>query len=722
MDNFVEDDLPAAPAPVPSEDERPEATQPPEDLALVKRIQARIKADKQHHSKAFDQMRKDMFLARTGRTPDYPTGHYAANLCGRHVKVKTAALYAKNPKAVARRRDTLDFQVWDESPQSLQMAMQTVAMAQQMIPQPDPETGAAPIAAEPPQEMIQAFEQATALISDFQSGTQRRQLIGKIGKTLEVLFAQALREQKPVDFRTGMKQMVRRACTTGVGYIELGFQREYGPRPGVNEQLSDARARLDHMKAMAERIGDSENPISPDDPEIAELEHSIAALTAEPEIVLREGLFIDFPQSTRVIPDTICRTLVGFIGARHLTVELMYTPDQVNEMFDVKLGKNFRAYSTDGKEPGGENANYVADDKDQSATGSDERGMVCVWKHYDKVSGLVYYLADGYNGWLREPAAPDVFVEDFWPVYALTFNEVESEEYLFPPSDVHLIQDQQMEYNRAKQGLREHRQAARPRFIYAKGSIEHEDIKQLATLDAFDAAGVNVPPGSDIKQLVVPLQIPGVDPNLYEVGQIFSDIQLIVGSSEAQFGGIAKATATEASIAASSSASSDGSSVDDLDAFLTMVTRAAGQILLREMSEEQVMQIVGPGAVWPHMTLAEIASEVYLEIEAGSSGKPNQAIEVNNFERLAPILMQIPSIDPIWLAKQAIKRLDDRLDITEAISMGVPAIMAQNRMSQMAPTDPGADPQDQGGEGAANGPRPGTQQPGSSAAFGSNQV
>jgi hypothetical protein len=51
------------------------------------------------------------------------------------------------------------------------------------------------------------------------------------------------------------------------------------------------------------------------------------------------------------------------------------------------------------------------------------------------------------------------------------------------------------------------------------------------------------------------------------------------------------------------------------------------------MSEEQVKAIVGPGAVWPHLTLADIADEIFLEVEAGSTGKPNQAVEINNWKR-----------------------------------------------------------------------------------------
>lgn len=708
-----------------------EAQPDPSELELVKRIQKEIKADKLFHEKSFAQMRRDMFVARTGRIPEYPVEHYKANLTGRHVKAKTAALYAKNPKAVAKRRETLDFTLWDESPKSLMMAMQTVQMAQQLLAAPagvDPATGQPIPGAAPavPPEIEQAVASANALLQDFTQGMERRNQIDKIGKTLEILFAQSMREQKPVDFKTSMKQAVRRTCTTGVGYIELGFQREYGPRPEMTEKLADARTRLDHLRVLAEKVEDTENPIQPDDPEIAELKMSIEALQNEQEIVLREGLIADFPQSTKVIPDRLCKQLVGFIGSRRLTLEYTYTADQVKEVFKVDLKKNYTGYSPNAKGEADNSPNVVPDDGDGETeikpAGKGE-GLVCVWKHYDKTSGLVYFVVDGYDRFLRPPAAPDVFVEDFWPVYALTFNAVEDEDTLFPPSDVYLMLDQQMEYNRSRQGMREHRKAARPRWAFVNGALEEQDVKNLVLAEPFSVTGLNMDPSMKIGDILQVIPVPGVDPNLYETGQLFTDIQMVVGSSEAQFGGTAQATATESAIAANSSASSDSASVDDLDAFLTVVARAAGQILLREMSEEKVKEIVGVGAVWPQMTLAQIASEIFLEVEAGSSGKPNQAIEVQNFKELAPLLMQIPEIDSTWMAKEAIRRLDDRIDLTQAIASGAPSIMAQNRMQQIAPADPNADPTAQGGEGANNGPAgPPVQQPGSEPAFGSNQV
>jgi len=697
---------------------------------LVARVIQDIKGDKAHHKKAFDRMRRDMQVAMWGAEETWGEDKYRANIVGRHIRAKVAALYAKNPRVVAKRPEQLDFAVWDEDPASLQLAMQTVMAAQQAMQMPtleqDPVTGEV-VPVEP--QLPPGFEQAQAIVADFQQGMARRQMMTRIGKTLEVLFAKAMREQKPLDFKMAMKQLVRRALTTGVGYVEIGFQREMGPRPEMQERLADFRARLDHLRALAEKAASGE--IEPVDAEIAELEASINSLMNEPEIVLREGLIFDFPPSTKVIPDRLCKQLVGFVGARRVTIEYDYTVDQVREVFGVDLGKHYVPYRTDGECA---SERYEEDvqqgDLFDGYLRPQRRGddIVRVWKQYDKESGLVYVVADGYPDFLREPAAPDVFVEDFWPVYALTFNAVESETELFPPSDVSLLLDQQREYNRSRQGKREHREAARPRWAYARGALSERDETALTTVRPFQAVPLDFDTTAKIGDILQPIPVPGVDPNLYDTGEIFTDMQLTVGAQEAQLGGVSKATATEAAIAEGAATAADGASIDDLDAFLTMVARASGQVLLREMSPEIVTQKVGPGAVWPEATLAEIADEIYLEIEAGSTGKPNQAVEINNFQQLAPILMQIPGISPMWLAKEALRRLDDRLDLTEAVAAGIPSIVAQNQLAGQSANpavtpaeNPNDEPAAQGREGASNAPKP-EEQPGSDPAFGSNQV
>lgn len=707
-------------SPDPNEANQPE--KPESHRRLVKEILRSIGDDKRYFEKPFKRMVEDMQMAMWGSDKDWMAGNnYRANIAGRHIQQKTASLYAKNPKAKATRRETLDFAIWDEMPETLENAFMTMIQAQQaaqqaamLPPVPHPLTGM-PVPQQP--QVPPGYQEAMALMEDFQQGTERRKQIAKIGETLEILFAYYLKEQKPLDFKRCMKQVVRRTCTTGVGYIEIGFQREYGPRPGLTEQLADVQSRLDHLARLQKEVDDED--ISEDDAEMAELEFALQSLQAEPEVVIREGLLLDAPQSTKVIPDRLTQSLIGFVGARHITIEYMYTPQEVEEIFKVDLKGQYRGYNADGKswEPKGQLNMF----DNTTADPNTDKGLVCVYKRYDKPSGLVYYVADGYPDFLREPAAPDVLVEDFWPIYALTFNAVESETELFPPSDVALLKPMQEEYNRSRQGLREHREAARPRWIFNNGAFEANDIERIQRMKPFDALGLNIDPQAKIADILQAMPVPGVDPNLYETGPIFTDTQLAVGSQEATFGGTSGATATESAIAANSSNSASQANVDDLDGFLTVIARASSQVLMREMSEDKVKEIVGPGAVWPEQDVAGIINELFLEVEAGSTGKPNQAVEVQNIKDLLPIIMQLPNINPMWIAKQVLTRFDDRLDLTDAIIANVPSIVSQNRMALAAPNDPNAQPEAQGAEGGANGPQP-PEQGGSSAAFGNNQI
>jgi hypothetical protein len=88
---------------------------------------------------------------------------------------------------------------------------------------------------------------------------------------------------------------------------------------------------------------------------------------------------------------------------------------------------------------------------------------------------------------------------------------------------------------------------------------------------------------------------------------------------------------------------------------------------------------------------------------------------------MLPMLIQMGSIDPTWLARETLRRLDDRMDLTDAIVAGIPSIAAMNQQKQIAGAADGNDPNAQGAQGANNAPKP-EQEGGSGPAFGSNQV
>ena len=124
------------------------------------------------------------------------------------------------------------------------------------------------------------------------------------------------------------------------------------------------------------------------------------------------------------------------------------------------------------------------------------------------------------------------------------------------------------------------------------------------------------------------------------------------------------------------------------------------------MNPETATKIAGRGAIWPTLSAQEISDQLFLEIEAGSTGRPNRASEIAALERLFPVLSQVPGIDPSWLAKVAVRAYDSGVDLTDAIKTALPSIMAMNAQKQQSTGDPATDPNAQGAQGAMNAPAP----------------
>jgi hypothetical protein len=647
-----------------------------------------VKFAKKHWEKSFERMREDMdFALGLQWSQDRNDPRYTANITIRMVMQKTSFLYAKNPRAVARRRERLMNTVWDGSQDQLESTMQSMQMMQ-----------GSPMGMAP--EMMQAQQQAMQIFADAQQVREYDRQMDAIARTLELLYAYEVSEQTH-PFKQMMKMVVRRVITAGVGYVKLGFQRVMEKRPEVEARIADASEKLATLERLSADMADGE--IDDNSAQAEQLKLLVQDLQQQVEFVSREGLVFDYPGSTSIIPDTKCVHLREFLGADWVAQEYILTVDQVQEIYGVDVGKNYTAYT---KPKGTSTATIQAIMAGGDSARKDaKKGDCLVWEIYSRKDGLVYHICDGYTDFLRDPASPEVYIERFYPWFALAFNECEHEDEIFPPSDVRLMRDQQLEYNRARQGLREHRIAARPFTAVAAGMLDDGDLEKLGNHPANAVIELNgLQPQQDVKSVLMPFAGPGVDPNLYEVNEVYTDVQRTTGVQEANLGGVGNGTATESQIAEASRQTSMGSNIDDLDDLLTQLARAGGQILLKEVSAETVKKIVGPGAIWPELSRQDIAEELYLEIEAGSTGRPNQAQEIANIERIMPLLLQIPGLDPSFLAKELLRRMDDKIDFQMAFKPLNPSIVLMNSMK--APTAAGAGPMPGQGGGAQNAPMP----------------
>lgn len=701
MANFDDQPLPGETTPPPPEQEQggvppasggQEKSEPNEaERALVRQWMARIKKAKSRWAPVFKRMRDDMAFSQGKQWPQMQEEdtRYVCNITLRQVNQKVASLYAKNPTTIATRRKTLDFKLWDGNMESIQQAQQAMSAVDPMTGQPLPL---------PPQ----AMEMAQAFLQDVQQGMERRMQADKIGKTLEIVYEWQVNEQQ-IPFKTSMKQLVRRVVVTGVGYCKLGYHRLMQKLPGDVERVTDVTQPARRAERITLEL--QGNKIDKDNAQAAELFAMASAAQDQEQVLVKEGLDFEFPSATTLIVDPACRQLVGFVGARWVAQEYMLTPDDVKEIYGIDVGQNYTGYTSGGQNAQTQQLIYGTESKRAEGT------QCAVYELYDKATGMAMTVCEGYPDFLISPAVPPLQIETFWPWFVLVFNATEDEECIFPPSDVFLMRNMQVDHNVARQRLREHRDAARPKHAIARGLLDEPDKQALTGSSAHTLVELNgLPPGTPIDSVLQRVPYSPIDPALYDVNPSMEDVLKAVGSQEANLGGTSGSTATESSIAESSRMTSQGSNADDLDDFLTAIAQAASHILLSELSPETATEIAGPGALWPDLSREQIAQDLTLTVRAGSSGRPNKAAEIQNIQSIAPFLLQVPGIKPDWIAQQLIQRLDDRVDMTDALASSLPSITMMNQPPQgagmMQPGGGPTPPALQGGEGSNNNPAP----------------
>lgn len=669
--------------------------------ALVKQINDRVlRAREYWYKRAFAKMIEDRRFAAGLQWPqDDPSkaipdgehdGNYVANVTLRHIRSRTASLYGKNPTFIARRKPRLLSVIWDGTQVQLQQA--------QMILQ---------AAAAGDQNAMGMAQQAMAIMQEEQQVRAENMRMDRIAKTLELLFEHEIDEQ-PLNFKVQMKGLVRRALTTGVSYAKLDFERVMDLPPEIDRQIADLSHQLARLEQLAADQADGE--FDTDSADAERLRQLIASLSETDQVTVREGLAISYPDSIAIIPDTQCRQLRGFVGCEWVAEEFYLTAEQIKSIYKVDVGSAATMHTGEEVRARSYMRLRHAEFKPTESEPEDkDSAFHCVWEVYDKTDGMVYVLCDGWPDFLVEPGPPNVRLERFWPWFPFVPNEIDDDETVFPPSDVRLMRDMQTEVNRARQGLREHRLAARPQYAAKKGVLTNEDKEKVEGRKPFDLIEFQgLEQGQKISDVLDNMPHPGVDPNLYDTSPAYEDYLRTLGQQEANLGGTSGATATEAAIAEGSRSTDTSATVDDLDEFLTEFARAAGQILLTECSADKVKKVIGRGAIWPEMSAEDVAREIYLDVEAASTGRPNRAAELQAAQQAFPLLMQIPNINPEFMGRELLRRMDDRLDLSDAFLPNMPSLQALNagRVPQAgaAPGGTDADPNAQGNSGASNAP------------------
>lgn len=656
----------------------------PSRLAAVKNLQDRIKNSKLHWENDFQRMQSNMdFTAgiQWDGQEGINTGRYVANITLQIVNQKEASLYARNPTVVAKRRPRMDFQIWDERNESLMLAQQTMQQASLMAQQ-NPMAGL----------MLQAnpqVAQANALLMDFQQGMQTRTQMERCGKTLEILYKYFCDCMSP-DFKCQMKSLVRRASICNVAYVRQEFIREYDQviPTGTSDSIKDTmqQASLLMKKFQAGEFGE-------DDAQMETLQNCLASILsynqAQSQIqsqTYTEKLIFLFPKSRSIIPDRKCTDIVGFINADEVTEEHIWPLSYVNQYFEknIQAGGEVKEFE--------EHATVVVKNDAMPSVKKKDPDLT-VWETYNRVTKTKCWTCNGYKDYLQEPEPIEPLTKHFWPWFGIVLNKVEVDESTkataMGPSDVQQMKHPQREWNRTREGLKDHRKMSAPQMFAKKGVLTETDktnLKSATTGDWIELEALQN--GDKISDVIGSKPTTPIEIAVYDTTPLMLDTQMTTGQQETNIGASASRknqTATAAAIAEQSKQTNSSSNVDDLDTLLTQLAENGAELLFYECQIETVKRIAGPGAVWPVTPQArkEFADNIYLEVQAASSGRPNQQLEVSNFERLAPIITQMTMGNPMalqFLLREGVKRLGDSVDLAELANIPIGNVSPQQPM------------------------------------------
>lgn len=261
----------------------------------------------------------------------------------------------------------------------------------------------------------------------------------------------------------------------------------------------------------------------------------------------------------------------------------------------------------------------------------------------------------GHEKWIRPPAE-DVLQIEGLPFVDFTFNE--DGEYYWGPSDVQIIEPQQLEINEAKTQAMLHRRIALLKFLVEENMIDDPEIDKMLS----EMVGPVVKVKGDPSKVVALLQ-PHIPADLTQwVELIRSEVRELLGQGRQQLGEApaGRRTAEEMrNVQAAHDLRMDERRDVVADA-LVMMMRKINQIIFERWTAEKVVQVVGyDGArYWVSYKGAENRGEYSLRVDVESMTPKTKAVKKREIVELIQALAKNPRANIDYLMKLLLREYE----------------------------------------------------------------
>jgi hypothetical protein len=527
-----------------------------------------------------------------------------------------------------------------------------------------------------------------------ESNTYQMQIFAR---TLEIVISSLW---KKANLKSPARTGVRSVLSNGEGWFKATMVSDKRPMPEVESALNDAmetHARIQAQQKLLEDPdeGDSESRES----ELAEKAELIKSLEEKLELAVSRMFVVDYVETENIQVSTDINRVENYLNADWIGNETYMTKDDALSKFDRLTTEDIRTAKTyyqrapkemttrdvDNVLPQGMLTAESAQAFVQATSTEESLAFLRVVEIWDRRDKQIRTLIDGVHKWAKEPYPPPYPASRFYPYFYFAFYEVDGQRHAQSLSwRLYKLQD---EYSSSRSNFRLTRERSIPGVLFNATMLDEVEAKKLQESKSQEYTALRPSdPATPIGNLFAAKPVQGIDMRLYDPTLILNDMERISGVQEALSAAINgpgnPKTATEANIQQSGTQARTTSDRDNLETMLTDLAEYTAQQALQCLSTRDVMRMAGTKAFWPAgMDIEDLFTMVEVTIEAGSTGKPRQATDMQAWSTILPLIQNtlkeieaamaqgnMPMANAlIELVKETMLRLGDESDIERFI-------------------------------------------------------
>ncbi len=503
-------------------------------------------------------------------------------------------------------------------------------------------------------------------------------------KTLEKVTNRALEHAQ---LKNRAKSTVRAALTCSFGILKVMYQREPSKDAYIQGRINDAQENLLAIEDLARDLQDDDQHHH--DVKRAELEELIKSLQEQSEVQSAEGLVIDRVLTENLLIDPSICEFWDYTDADWICQIIPMKRGQAEALYKKNLA-NAKIYQPGQGEPSHKKAKRLASMQMNAGSGLviDDQ-QIAVLEIWDRATQRVYTMVEGATEWLREPYSPPRAGERWYPFFLLPYQVVDGQ--FVGPSLVDLTERLQDEHNEARDRFNQHRDLCIPGWV-ASADINEKTIKKHSD-SRFGEITIVDTEGRPLNQVIIPRGHPKIDPIVYDTSAVRYDWEQVTGLQDAARSTVVRPkTATEANILQRALSGRVFEFKDQIEDWLQEIAQYSAQVLLQELTKEQVERYMGPPSTkttmvngelvmtiektydWPELTKDRIFDMVDLRIRAGTTGAPDGIEDKESWLKVLPMItnlsiqmqnLQVRGMDYEHirnLLQETLLRYDDRID------------------------------------------------------------